>query len=190
MMRDLGKPAPEMSETSRAWLDAVKASKACADPKIVKIATEIASLIRGGGFAELGSAIDLARPAGLGENEAEDGVNQLIRAGFLQLHWRPRHRFSSEFRVCQPSDLVIELPVEPASANEDQRQRAQRLAAAAVAGLSLADLVSTWAEVLAKALASAGVDPDRQTGSEFLETVAKLLRSRTKALVSAPQLNS
>jgi hypothetical protein len=94
--------------------------------------------------------------------------------------------FSSEFRVCQPGDVVIELPPEPAPANEDQRQRAQRLAAAAVAGLSLADLVSVLAEVLAKALVQAGVDPDRQPGCEFLETVAKMLSARTKALMSTP----
>jgi hypothetical protein len=189
-VRDLGKPSPELSEAARDWLDAVKASKIGGDAMTVKIAAEIAHLTRGTGFGELGSAIDLSRPALVGEIDAVHAVNELVRTGFIELRWRPMNRTTVEFRICQRGDLTIELPAEPAPANATARQHSENLAAAAVRGLQLSDAVSVLVEVLARSCIAAGVEIERESGRNLAGMIDKLVRARLKTLASAPQLNS
>lgn len=93
-MRNLDRlPAP--NPVGENWLRGVR--QRLDEPKPLAVAQEIARLVQLDGRGKLLSPIDLARPAGLSEDEVIEGVNRLIVKGLVVLRYRPMQRFLTAF---------------------------------------------------------------------------------------------
>ena len=176
-----GRPE-KIGEAGKSWLKAIEAdTKLNAEAK--KVAGELARYIDAGGHGEVPSPAVLAIPVDLKEADAVRAINELIQGGHIILKWRPFQRPVTFFSIRpEPHAETVDMPPLLGSGKSPARTEAERLIMAAAKGLPHADAITALTEVQAQICASMGVCPDRETGADFLKTVADSLQARVRAL--------